>query len=240
MNLRIIDTERTVLVVFAHPDDDALSCLGTLARLCDEHYQVYVLVLTAGECSITNCCVRLMEAEEVAQLVGYTLLKENLPDGNLHYDREIVSLIERHIHRLSPQMVITHDPQELGQGHQDHVVTASAVVNAARRNRCVDWILYAEPPTQNWIFVPNLFIDITEYLDIKKNAIRLHRSERMKPYMHPEIAEIRARWWATQAYTDEGSYQRFCEPFVIVRGLFRPSRLTECQHRLPDGRVLES
>jgi len=138
-------------------------------------------------------------------------------------------LIERHIHRLSPQMVITHYPQELGQRHQDHVVTASAVVNAARRNRCVDWILYAEPPTQNWIFVPNLFIDITEYLDIKKNAIRLHRSEGMKPYMHPEIAEIRARWWATQAYTDEGSYQRFCEPFVIVRGLFRPSSLTECQ-----------
>jgi len=170
MNLRIIETERTVLVVFAHPDDDALSCLGTLARLCDEHYQVYVLVLTAGECSITNCSVRLMEAEEVAQLVGYTLLKENLPDGNLHYDREIVSLIERHIHRLSPQMVITHYPQELGQGHQDHVVTASAVVNAARRNRCVDWILYAEPPTQNWIFVPNLFIDITEYLDIKKKC----------------------------------------------------------------------
>src|SRR5260370_30158844 len=146
----------TILAVFAHPDDDALTCLGTLAKFAQAQYQVHVLKLTAGERSNTAVeLVRLSEAETVAQLVGYSLIQHKLPDGQLTCDIGTISLIEKYIQELGPQVVITHYPQRSGYGHQDHDNVASATVNAARRSSCVDCILYTEPPVQNWCFSPN-------------------------------------------------------------------------------------
>jgi LmbE family N-acetylglucosaminyl deacetylase len=211
---------RTVLAIFAHPDDDALSCLGTIAKFTREQYQVYVLTLTAGERSNTAIGkTRLYEAENVAHLVGYTLLKQELIDGHLAFNTEMVSIIEKYIQQLSPQVVITHYPQNAGYGHQDHDTTASAVVNAARRAQCVDWILYAEPPVQNWGFLPNLYVDITDYMNLKKRAIQLHKSEDAKAYMLPDIAAMRAQWWALQNHPNSYSTGRYLEPFVLVKGI---------------------
>jgi N-acetylglucosamine malate deacetylase 1 len=153
-----------VLAVFAHPDDDALSCFGTLARLHKEKYQVYVLVLTAGEGSNTAVGrTRLEETSAAAQLGGFKLITEDFPDGAINYDVRTISRIEKHIKDLSARVIITYFPQERGNGHQDHVTVASAVVNAARRISSVDWIVYAEPPIQGWDFSPNFFVDITDW-----------------------------------------------------------------------------
>src|SRR5262249_6438178 len=42
-------TGRTILAVFAHPDDESLACGGTLARLAAEGFRVTVLSATHGE-----------------------------------------------------------------------------------------------------------------------------------------------------------------------------------------------
>lgn len=211
----------TVLAIFAHPDDDALSCVGTLAKCIQANYQVHVLTLTYGENSVTAVdLVRLKEAQRVAQLVGYTLTQQNLRDGRLCFNTELVSLVEQHIRQLRPQVVITHFPQEQGYGHQDHDQVAHAVVNAARRSSCVDCILYAEPPVQNWGFVPNFFIDVTEQIGLKQLAIAMHRSESAKAYMQPDIASLRGRWWALQSHPEAYLRERYLEPFVLVKGVF--------------------
>lgn len=211
----------TILAVFAHPDDDALTCLGTIAKFVHAQYQVHVLTLTAGERSNTAVeLTRLSEAKSVARLVGYSLIQHRLPDGQLLCDIEIISLIERYLQELGPQVVITHFPQKSGYGHQDHDIVAAATVNAARRSRYVDSILYAEPPVQNWGFSPNFFVDITEYIDIKKRAIGLHHSESSKSYMLPDIAAMRGRWWALQNHPETFCAGRYLEPFTLVKGLF--------------------
>jgi len=211
----------TILAIFAHPDDDALSCLGTLAKCAQANYQVHVLTLTYGENSTTSVdLVRLSEAQRVAQHVGYSLTQQSLPDGRLCFDRELVSLVEQHIRRLRPQVVITHFPQGQGYGHQDHDQVAHAVVNAARRASCVDCILYAEPPVQNWGFVPNFFVDITKQISLKQYGIAMHCSESAKPYMQPDIASLRGRWWALQSHPETYLRERYLEPFVLVKGVF--------------------
>jgi LmbE family N-acetylglucosaminyl deacetylase len=222
------NNNRTILAIFAHPDDDALTCLGTLAKFVREEYQVYVLTLTAGERSNTAIGkTRLSEAEHVAELVGYSLLTQELTDGHLTSNIETVSLIEQYIRQLSPQVVITHYPQNSGYGHQDHDNTAAAVVNAARRASCVDWILYAEPPVQDWGFLPNFYVDITDHVDLKKHAIRLHESEGSKAYMLPDIAVMRAQWWALQNHPNSYVTGRHLEPFILVKGLLGSASFTD-------------
>ncbi len=210
----------TILAIFAHPDDDALTCMGTLAKFAREHYQVYVLTLTAGDRSNTAVeMIRLSEAQSVSQLVGYSLIQQSMPDGQLKFDIGTISLIERYIQQLRPQVVITHYPQARGYGHQDHDTVADAVVNAARRSSCVECILYAEPPVQNWGFSPNFFVDVTDYMELKKQAIARHHSESAKPYMLPDIAEMRGSWWALQNHPESFCVGRYLEPFVLVKGL---------------------
>ena len=40
---------RTILAVFAHPDDESLACGGTLARLADSGARVVLLCASRGE-----------------------------------------------------------------------------------------------------------------------------------------------------------------------------------------------
>ena len=40
---------RSILAVFAHPDDESLACGGTLARLASEGFRVMVVSATHGE-----------------------------------------------------------------------------------------------------------------------------------------------------------------------------------------------
>lgn len=37
-----------VLLIFSHPDDEILACGGTVARLSEEGFEVYTLILGEG------------------------------------------------------------------------------------------------------------------------------------------------------------------------------------------------
>lgn len=39
---------KIILIVAAHPDDEVLGCGGTIARLVEEGYEVYSLILGEG------------------------------------------------------------------------------------------------------------------------------------------------------------------------------------------------
>lgn len=218
----MVNKRLKLLAIFAHPDDAELSCGGTIARLNNEGYQIYVLLLTSGKNDVTNRDnARISEALAASQILGYELRIENLKDGFLTFDAKTIKIIDDHINKLSPQIIITHYPQELGQGHQDHLAISSAAVNSALRHNCVKWILYAEPPLLNSDFMPNFFVDITEYIILKKEALAEHKTQQKKSYMKPNIIETKASWWAIQADINYNSNTpKFYEAFLIIKGIF--------------------
>jgi len=71
---------RTVLAVFAHPDDESLCCGGTLARLAAEGMQVVVMCASHGERgALTGPAldralggVRVLELRAAATICGMT------------------------------------------------------------------------------------------------------------------------------------------------------------------------
>jgi len=124
---------RSVLVVFAHPDDESLACGGTLARLSDAGVRVVLLCASRGEAgSISDpslapdgdlAAVRSRELADAAAILGLAeVIVGDHPDGDLRWadvpelHREIVALLEQH----QPAAVITFAEDGL-YWHLDHI-----------------------------------------------------------------------------------------------------------------------
>lgn len=210
----------TALAVFAHPDDAELTCFGTLANLAAQGWRVCIFYVTAGEStSASEKCCRASEAQRAAEIIGAENFLGSLRDGFISYDGYSVSLIERKISELNPQVVMTHFPQDSGFGHQDHVEISKAATNAAVRGCHVRMVIQAEPPVLGLSFVPNLFIDISKQVENKIKAVECHRSEHEKRFMDRAAVLDRARWWARQARLHRIGDAEFFEPFVLVKGV---------------------
>jgi LmbE family N-acetylglucosaminyl deacetylase len=124
---------RTILAVFAHPDDESIACGGTLARLADAGATIVLLCASRGERGSVSdgslvgdgdlAGVRSRELHEAAGILGVAeVLLFQHPDGDLRWadvpqlHAEIVSTIER----LRPDGVITFAEDGL-YWHLDHI-----------------------------------------------------------------------------------------------------------------------
>jgi LmbE family N-acetylglucosaminyl deacetylase len=196
-----------VLVVASHPDDEVLGCGGTIARLVHEGHDIFICVLGEG---ITSRHDRREEADEklvkelhaksrcVAELLGaQDLFMYKQPDNR--FDTvpilDIVKIIEDLIHKLKPEVVYT---QHGGDLNIDHAITFRAALTAVRPMKgCPVREVYAfeAPSSTEWsfgrfepAFKPNVFVDISETLEIKIRALQMYDTE-VRLFPHPRSPE---------------------------------------------------
>jgi LmbE family N-acetylglucosaminyl deacetylase len=125
--------DRTVLAVFAHPDDESLACGGTLARLADAGARVVLLCASRGESgSISDPGlvpdgdlgrVRERELREAAKVLGVAeVLVLDHPDGEIRWAHihELHVQIVSTIKRCRPDAIITFAEDGL-YWHLDHI-----------------------------------------------------------------------------------------------------------------------
>jgi LmbE family N-acetylglucosaminyl deacetylase len=125
--------DRTVLAVFAHPDDESLACGGTLARLADAGARVVLLCASRGERgSVSDPALvpdgdvgaaRTRELHAAAAILGIRdVLIMDHPDGDLRWDDvpELHAEIVNAVRHYRPDAVITFDADGL-YWHLDHV-----------------------------------------------------------------------------------------------------------------------
>lgn len=143
---------RSVLAVFAHPDDESLACGGTLARLADAGVEVIVLCASRGERGSIDgpapddelAGIRAREAREAASALGIArLMILDHPDGNLRW-ADVTALqaeIAMAIRRFHPAAVITFGEDGL-YWHPDHVGVHERTTTAVRSLGAVGPPLY--------------------------------------------------------------------------------------------------
>jgi LmbE family N-acetylglucosaminyl deacetylase len=132
---------RTVLAVFAHPDDESLACGGTLARLAAAGARVVLFCASRGERGSVAGPVRddalgalrSREMQAAARALGVsTVILMDHPDGDLRWAHvpELHGDIIMAIRTYQPAAVITFGEDGL-YWHQDHIAiherTATAV-----------------------------------------------------------------------------------------------------------------
>jgi len=187
--------KNTILVIAAHPDDEVIGCGGTMARHIDAGDEVHVIFVADGETSRKDAALKDLENREHAAKKSSDILGVKscsflrLPDNRLDSLPllEIVQPIEKLLSNIQPSIIYTHHGGDL---NIDHRVTFQAVMTACRPqpNFFVKKILsfhvlssteWSGPDTS--IFLPNVFIDISQYMTIKLKALKAYESEMKAP-----------------------------------------------------------
>jgi len=135
-------TFRTVLGVFAHPDDETFGPGATLARLAGEGHQVHLLTATRGEAGTIGRSASfgrqelasLREAELVAACAALGILPPEiltLPDSGLARLEEETLLrpFVRKIRSVRPDILISFHADGIS-GHADHRTVTTRALDA--------------------------------------------------------------------------------------------------------------
>jgi len=186
---------KNILVVAAHSDDEALGCAGTMVKHVAAGDKVHVIFMANGvgsrsTTSISSIEHRQVAARKAADILGVTSMEYfDFPDNKMDIVPllDIVQSIENAINELQPEIVYTH---HIGDLNIDHQITHKAVMTACRPQPsfCVKEI-YAfevlsstEWQTPGYLsFTPNVYIDISSQIEIKRKALGAYSEEMYQP-----------------------------------------------------------
>jgi LmbE family N-acetylglucosaminyl deacetylase len=226
------------LVVTAHPDDVDFGFAGSVARLTDAGVEVTYCIVTDGDAGgaetgmprIEMAPKRREEQTAAAAVVGVHELEFlGYPDGAVEATLELRRDISRVIRQVRPNRVLMQSPDRnwdrIFASHPDHLAVGAATIAAVypdARNRWAHPELEAqgfEPWSVPAVWLgaggPDVthYIDITESIDRKIEALLCHKSQLPDPKATGEMVRGWTSGIAAMAGLPEG---RFAEAVRVV------------------------
>jgi len=170
----------SILVFGAHPDDVEIGMGGTIAKLSQMGYNVKLVIAVLP--NFTNNDKkeeRKLEAINSSKAMG--CLEPDFLDlspNEMIHNRKLIGMIDKYILEYKPKAVFT---QWIGDSHQDHQILTKSVISGSRD--ITDLYMY-ETTIPGGIteqaFRSQLFIDVTDYIDIKKKALKCFHSQQLR------------------------------------------------------------
>ncbi len=191
-------SNKRVLVVVAHTDDETFGCGGFIKKLSKKKNTIGAISFTDGLGSRSNFTLKKIEKRKEAsinasKILGFNWLAQyNYPDNELDKVSllEIVKIIEKHKKKFKPHIVLTHNFSDL---NIDHRIISESTLTAFRpepKEKLEQFITFEIPSATDFRvlknkknFVPNFFVNIENSLKSKIKAIKIYKDE-LKPYPH--------------------------------------------------------
>lgn len=186
---------KRILVIAAHPDDEMLGCGGTIKKFINSGCEVITVIVAKGrpdkQRRINRFCKRANAQLGVANVVFLDYPNLKLETYPLH---EIVEKLAVLVDTYEPEVVLTHYQGDI---NRDHQVTFEAVLTATRPlpgKKLVELLCFETVGSTEWgatkydAFRPNFFVDISDTIDDKIDALR-HYDLEMRPAPHPRSYE---------------------------------------------------
>ncbi|KAB7609842.1 PIG-L family deacetylase [Amylibacter sp. SFDW26] len=217
-----------VLVVVAHPDDEVLGAGGSIRKWVDAGVQVDVHVITDGSSAQFGADQaardrRNAHLQNACDILGvHSLFHDDFPDMRLDTVAhiEINKAISRVILRGQYDTVVCHHS---GDVNKDHGCVFDSVLVATRPTpeQTVRTVMtFFVNSSSEWggvsagrIFIPNIFIDISDTIGVKLTALQAYQDE-LRDAPHPrsiDAVQARARTLGSEIGTD------YAEGFHVVR-----------------------
>jgi LmbE family N-acetylglucosaminyl deacetylase len=220
---------RRVLAISAHPDDETLGCGGGLLRhqsLGDEIHWLIVTDPWHPMFEAEQIDKRQQEIADVADAYRMTSCHraglpttklDNLPLG------EVIDPIRDILNEVQPDIIyVVHR----GDVHSDHRVTFDATIAAAkpfRSSRVASIYSYEctsstnmAPPTVENAFLPQVYCDVSAYVERKLEVLSIYESEIHQPPHPRSLDAVRslARYRGATINVD------YAEAYQLVRDVW--------------------
>jgi LmbE family N-acetylglucosaminyl deacetylase len=199
---------KTVMGIFAHPDDAELMCAGTLSLFSKAGWEVHIVTMAPGDKGTAELSreeissIRKNEAAKAAKLIGATYHCLEFEDLYITYDRESLNRTTAMIRSVQPSIVFTASPSDYMPDHEiTGIIVQAACFASGVKNMEVNvppfepipWLYYCDPMEGKDIFgkpvIPSVYVDITPEIGIKEKMLSCHASQRDWLMMHHKMDE---------------------------------------------------
>jgi len=218
---------RKVLVLAVHPDDETLGCGGALLKHKAAGDQIYWLIGTRikEEDGFTKerIAERQLEIEEVNQKFGFDGVTQ-LDLSTMKVDQvamqDLVNEIADVFNKIKPDIIYLPFMKD---SHSDHRVLFEAAHSCTKTFRFpfVKKVLMMETISETefgatapeTVFLPNYFVDISEYFEKKIDIMKTYKSE-MGNHPFPRSEE---NIKALATYRGATAGCQFAESFMVLK-----------------------
>ena len=181
------------LAIGCHPDDLEIGCYGTLAKYIRQGHDVAVCHVANGNLGHVEIMpdelrkIRFQEAENAAKVIGAT---HYAVDANDLYvtaeDDALITRLAAVVRDVQPDLIITHYDHDY---MNDHMQTYYAALRASFAASLPHFDLTAATPVAPTCpiyhmdaltgtgFIPTEYVDISDTIDLKLEALACHKSQ---------------------------------------------------------------
>ena len=182
-----------VLAIGCHPDDLEIACGGTLRKYVEQGAQVHMCHVANGNQGHVVIepdelrLIRTKEAEAAGAIIGAKqVINLDVPDMEVNsHDLRIMDAMADVVRSVRPDVIITHNPDDYMLDHKETSIIAtngSFCSGLSHRPRQFE-------PFNSFIptffmdtlagvdFQPTHYVDITNQIDIKLQALECHESQ---------------------------------------------------------------
>lgn len=178
---------KKILVIAVHPDDETLGCGGTLLKHQMNGDEIHWLICTQTDPSAEFFSIRLQEIEKAASLYRFKSV-HRLGLRTMNIDQysmsDLIMQISQVIKEIQPEILYLPFAHDV---HTDHRIIFEAAYSCTKSFRYpfIKKVLmmetlseteFAPPMSQNG-FTPNVFVDITPFIEKKIEILNIFKSE---------------------------------------------------------------
>ena len=182
-----------VLAIGCHPDDLEIACYGTLAKYVKMGHEVHVCHVANGNLGHVEImqdelrAMRFQEAENAAKVIG--AIHHSIDIDDLYVTAENDELIRRLakvVREVRPDLVITHNDYDYMNDHmQTYYSTFRATFGASGAHfdmsdpapAVAPCPIYHMDTVAGTGFIPTEYVDITDTIELKLQALACHKSQ---------------------------------------------------------------
>lgn len=219
-----------ILVISVHPDDEALGCGGTILKHNNQGDELYWMIITKTDelIGFSKEFIRNREnqIEAVSKAYNFKKLYElGFLTTKLHTVdfSDLIDTISKVINEVKPEIIYMNNRSDI---HTDHQVAAKAIMSCTKSFRypfikkvlmyeCISETEIAPALPEN-LFIPNVYSDITEFIDKKLEIMKIYESEVQEPPMPRSLDNIRS----LARYRGASCGVNYAEAFMLLRERF--------------------
>ena len=207
---------KNILIISVHPDDETLGCGGTILKHKQNGDKVYCFLVTNGNSKQSKLIKKLQELYDIEFMQG-NLPEIILDDLSLS---EIIPVFSNVFNKVKPHTIYLPNRFDVHSDHRKAFEASQACLKTFRYpflKRVLMMEIISEtdfaPALPENHFIPNVFIDVSEFMNEKMKIMEIFESELLDYPQTRSINTIKAyhRYRGSQINVE------FAECFMLIK-----------------------